>query len=247
MSLTPSEKIHEASRFSSQLPSPLARILNLHRGLFQKIICLCGSLNSITTMAHQAASAILTRPVEHWCKPPVEHADLPPETGNNRSLLSEADAWIPSQCYRRQLTDDASRLEGCQRPYQRPRRRYVGARLPSGEGKRKQRQLPRCHGLHRRRLGLVVRSRRDRARPNHRLYVLRRPDPHREPFRALHLALRARRRRPNSRILPQPAPAGRPPVRPVRGRVQRAGQLGPAPLRGGSADTPRNRCYTQSL
>ncbi|KAK8759828.1 hypothetical protein V5799_028905, partial [Amblyomma americanum] len=211
MSLTPSEKIHEASRFSSQLPSPLARILNLHRGLFQKIICLCGSLNSITTMAHQAASAILTRPVEHWCKPPVEHADLPPETGNNRSLLSEADAWIPSQCYRRQLTDDASRLEGCQRPYQRPRRRYVGARLPSGEGKRKQRQLPRCHGLHRRRLGLVVRSRRDRARPNHRLYVLRRPDPHREPFRALHLALRARRRRPNSRILPQPAPAGRPP------------------------------------
>lgn len=42
--------------------------------------------------------------MNHWCKPPAEHANLPSETGKDASLPSEAGGRIPSQCYRHELT-----------------------------------------------------------------------------------------------------------------------------------------------
>ncbi|KAK8759182.1 hypothetical protein V5799_003187 [Amblyomma americanum] len=79
---------------------PLDHILIFGHGRFQRLILLCASLAFFVSLLHTAALASLARPVNHWCRPPVEYARLPAQTWKNSSVPLEADGKGHSQCLR---------------------------------------------------------------------------------------------------------------------------------------------------
>ncbi|CAN8030865.1 unnamed protein product [Ixodes persulcatus] len=71
--------------------------LILGHSRYQLVVLACAHISAFMAVFHQISTHLLSRPVDHWCKPPAQYAHMSPEAWKNSSIPLEEQGRY-SQC-----------------------------------------------------------------------------------------------------------------------------------------------------